>query len=170
MRSSGGNMNLTVKYKDQEIKLNEKLLDRQDCWDNLDELKATHLSRLIVEHAMGLTDDAQDIKNLNKTWTELQFKLQELWGFPKNQDYHRFWDIPACTCPKMDNGVEHELHSPGCSRSSVSVRAPHWEQTKTFLGCLRFWAKRYPGKRSMSSPHMRHGIVFTHRKYFTCAS
>lgn len=36
-------------------------------------------------------------------WTVNEYRLQELWGFPKNAAYHRFWDAKGCTCPKMDN-------------------------------------------------------------------
>lgn len=36
-------------------------------------------------------------------WTANEYKLQELWGFPKSSAYHRFWDAEGCTCPRLDN-------------------------------------------------------------------
>lgn len=35
---------------------------------------------------------------------ELEFELQELWHFPQDKTYHRYWKyIKGCTCPRMDN-------------------------------------------------------------------
>jgi hypothetical protein len=36
-------------------------------------------------------------------WEQNEYRLQELWGFPKDPNYHRFWEMAGCTCPKMDN-------------------------------------------------------------------
>lgn len=36
-------------------------------------------------------------------WTANEFELQKLWGFPEDQQYHKFWKMQGCTCPKMDN-------------------------------------------------------------------
>lgn len=35
---------------------------------------------------------------------ELEFELQELWHFPLDSNYHRYWKhIKGCTCSKVDN-------------------------------------------------------------------
>lgn len=47
--------------------------------------------------------DGKLIKKANEVATELEFGLQKLWGFPLDYDWHRFWEIPGCACPKMDN-------------------------------------------------------------------
>jgi len=36
-------------------------------------------------------------------WTANEFALQELWGFPRDAQYHTFWRMEGCTCPKLDN-------------------------------------------------------------------
>jgi hypothetical protein len=33
----------------------------------------------------------------------IEFELQDAWHFPRDMNYHRFWDRPRCTCPKIDN-------------------------------------------------------------------
>ncbi len=40
---------------------------------------------------------------IGKQLTQLEFHLQYLWGFDLNLSYHRFWELPQCSCPKMDN-------------------------------------------------------------------
>lgn len=42
-------------------------------------------------------------KEYVEEWTSNEYRLQELWGFPKDPNYHRFWEMAGCTCPKMDN-------------------------------------------------------------------
>ena len=33
----------------------------------------------------------------------IECKLQKLWGFPVDANYIKFWRIPGCSCPRMDN-------------------------------------------------------------------
>ena len=47
--------------------------------------------------------DKNTLNKLDKMCNKIEFHLQNLWGFEKNGYYHRFWDRPHCTCPKMDN-------------------------------------------------------------------
>ena len=94
---------LTVTYKDASITLNKDLLDRQDCWENLALLKKWHEKRLKTEYRMSICKNEKDMDFLREKWTTIQFMLQEAWGFEQDAKRHRFWDIPTCKCPKMDN-------------------------------------------------------------------
>lgn len=95
---------LTVKYNDKDIFiLNKALLDRQLCWENLEEIKETHWLKCMFYEMIMETDDAKELKELGKDLTECEFYLQELWKFEKDTRFHRFWEYPKCTCPKMDN-------------------------------------------------------------------
>jgi hypothetical protein len=77
----------------------------------------------------------------------------------------------ASLCRSVKNQIHKQWpHLPGSFLSPVSVNSPQAEHTKTFFGCLESAARRYPGKRSISSPQLRHFLVFTQRKYFTWAS
>lgn len=37
------------------------------------------------------------------TWKETNYVLQSLWGFKQHGEYHKFWELPKCICPKIDN-------------------------------------------------------------------
>lgn len=91
----------------EHMMLNKSLMDQQNCWTNLKLLKELHSKRLHVEDEMAEIDPFLDlpdaIKSLCNQWTDIQYQLQKAWGFSKNSKMHRFWDIPACKCPKMDN-------------------------------------------------------------------
>ena len=36
-------------------------------------------------------------------YTEIEFELQDAWGFGRDIKFHKFWDRPHCACAKMDN-------------------------------------------------------------------
>ena len=36
-------------------------------------------------------------------WEENEYCLQATWGFSLDLNYHMFWEMEGCTCPKMDN-------------------------------------------------------------------
>lgn len=69
----------------------------------LAEIKDVHQLRLAIMDLMFKTDSRPLLKSLAKDLTICEFELQSLWGFKKNRGYHRFWLIPKCECPKMDN-------------------------------------------------------------------
>ena len=43
------------------------------------------------------------LKKMANDITEIEFQLQLDWGFKQNINYHRFWTLPKCSCPRMDN-------------------------------------------------------------------
>ena len=56
----------------------------------------------IKEH-MRRCNDIDLLRDWASEWTRVQFDLQKLWGFPQNATYHKWWYLPQCTCPKIDN-------------------------------------------------------------------
>ena len=60
---------------------------------------------------MEASDDPNELKMWDQQVTKNEFDLQKFWGFPQNESMHKFWLVPKCTCPKMDNeeryGQEH---------------------------------------------------------------
>lgn len=83
--------------------LNKRLMDQQNCWENLDKIKKLHVLRLQIEDQMVNDADPVQLDFLVSEWTQNQFDLQEAWKFPLDAKFHRFWDIPACRCAKLDN-------------------------------------------------------------------
>jgi len=78
-----------------------------------EELKLSIETIRLIEHyhriredfitQMGRGGTKEVLRFYDSILEEIEFNLQELWGFEKNKNYHRFWERPYCTCPKMDN-------------------------------------------------------------------
>ena len=90
-------------YDGSYIVLNSSLVCKQGVYDNLENIKKIHYEKSVIHDIMENTDDVGELRLYSYLLTELEFELQELWGFPRDSKYHRFWNIPKCTCPKMDN-------------------------------------------------------------------
>jgi hypothetical protein len=57
-----------------------------------------------TKEKMKKTDDKSELKELAYTIENIEFMMQEAWGFPKDSNYHTHWfELPKCICPKMDN-------------------------------------------------------------------
>jgi hypothetical protein len=54
-----------------------------------------------------------------EAWTVNEFNLQALWQFPLDTNYHMFWRMAGCKCPKMDNedawGAGYQVYANDCS-------------------------------------------------------
>ena len=100
--------NLIVEYKDKGMILNPGMIKRQGVDEaGIEKLKEIHLERLKLEDEMANTDDAVRLHVLAQEWEHIQFRLQKVWGFPEDSDYHRWWEVPKCVCPWMDNSDDH---------------------------------------------------------------
>jgi len=79
----------------------KSLIERQKVTkDNVKRIIELQKRRGEIEDMM-LEED--DLDELVIEWHENEFKLQDLWGFERDRNYHKFWNIPSCQCPKMDN-------------------------------------------------------------------
>ena len=63
---------------------------------------------------------------LAKSWTSTQFILQALWKFPEDARFHRFWELPHCACPKVDNeerwGTDWTIRASQCPLHGEEMR------------------------------------------------
>lgn len=98
-------MNLTVSYKGRSVlTLNKALVSRQKLTeDDVEKLKELHVQRMDIEASMRRSRSPKTLKKLFAEWTENQFALQRTWKFPEDANFHRFWEVPKCTCPEFDN-------------------------------------------------------------------
>ena len=85
------------------IMLNRRLLDRQNCWENLDEIKELHSERLHLRDMMEDTEDDDFLLLCNEYYTLIEYELQVLWKFPQDSNFHKFWNRPKCICPSLDS-------------------------------------------------------------------
>lgn len=95
---------LAVVYKGKkQFFINKAILDQQLCWENLEEIKEKHIEKFSVYDEIQKTNDPNLLYLFDKLLREIEFELQDLWKFPKDEMYHMFWQYPKCTCPKLDN-------------------------------------------------------------------
>ena len=98
------NAHLVVEYKGRGMTLNSQLIEQQKVSEaGIAKLKELHLERMMLEDEMSNTDDPVRLHVMAQEREHIEFRLQRVWGFPENSDYHRWWEVPKCVCPWMDN-------------------------------------------------------------------
>lgn len=112
--------NFLVSYPGREVVyLNPSLCKKQKLTQEaLNELKNLHYIVQEVLQAMENTDEPLLLKVLNTEWQSLQFQLQKAWGFELNANFHHWYTVPKCRCPKLDNaerwGTKYGIVSGNC--------------------------------------------------------
>jgi hypothetical protein len=104
---------------DEVIRINPRLVARQQISDEvLEQIKGTHVQRLHIFQQARETDDQAQLRQLAKDFEQLEYHQQTLWGFSQDPNFHRWFDFPKCTCPKMDNqdryGTPYRVISADC--------------------------------------------------------
>lgn len=69
----------------------------QDIIQRLHELKH------YVFQFMEDTDDVGKLKEFAKIVETIEYKLQKHCGFKIDRNFHDWFTVPKCSCPKMDN-------------------------------------------------------------------
>lgn len=94
-----------VTVYDEGIRLNERLVLQQKLSESeVAEILRLHEYKLTIRAKMkALPPDNPKIKAYAKDLEQIEFLLQDAWKFERNINYHKFWEAPHCTCPKMDN-------------------------------------------------------------------
>jgi len=84
--------------------LNSNLIQRQKLTDeDVERLKLLHIGQYSIREQMKLTDDKYLLRMFAEMITLIEFELQRTWKFPLDANWHRFWTLPKCRCPQMDN-------------------------------------------------------------------
>jgi hypothetical protein len=101
-----------------QVELNPRLIQRQGLGEaEVQHLQSLHEARQEIEEAMENAAEG-NLPALAKEWEANQFALQRGWRFPENALYHQWWEVPRCTCPKLDNRVRYPngpyIHDTGC--------------------------------------------------------
>lgn len=86
-----------------QYSINRNMLENQGKVNELEEIKALHLKKLSYVERLEASDDADVLKFYANEITDVEYALQKAWGFQINVNYHRFWILPKCKCPTMDN-------------------------------------------------------------------
>lgn len=67
------------------------------------DIKELYKEEESICNEMKQTDIPEELQGLAERWHDVHFFLQKKWGFKENKAYHKWWYLPKCTCPKMDN-------------------------------------------------------------------
>lgn len=100
--------------------LNSRLAARQKVTDDqLQALRASHVvRRTIFDLAEANIQHPTTLRMLARIFDHLENEQQELWNFGVDANFHRFFDMPGCTCPRMDNedrlGTPFKVYSADC--------------------------------------------------------
>jgi hypothetical protein len=88
--------------------------DKKLSYDTIKLICETHAVKYGILIDMQNTDvsNVKALKEYAEQLTEIEYTLQRLWGFPENSAYHKFWLLPHCKCPRMDN---QDRYATGCS-------------------------------------------------------
>lgn len=83
---------LTVKDLEgvERFILNKRLMDSQNCWENLEAIKDAHTLKLLIYSMIEDETDPAMLKELAQDITEIEFELQKLWKFTEDAKFHRF--------------------------------------------------------------------------------
>ena len=104
----------------KEIVLNARLLLSQNVdATNEARIKYLHKIRHYIINEMYINGaDRNTLRAFAKMITEIDFELQRSWNFPMDKRFHRFFDLPHCTCPTIDNlerlGTDYQIINMEC--------------------------------------------------------
>jgi hypothetical protein len=84
--------------------LNKRLVEKQKLkHKDVAMIKKLHVEKYKVLQEMKTEEDRERLQHLAELITEIEFELQDAWKFSNDINYHRFWKLPKCKCPQMDN-------------------------------------------------------------------
>lgn len=84
--------------------LNSALIKRQCVTDEeVQKIKQLHAQKLEFFDKMTLEESTGILQAYAQVIEQIEFELQKQWHFTQDVNYHEWYLVPKCTCPKMDN-------------------------------------------------------------------
>ncbi len=71
--------------------------------EQVEHIEDLHIKRDNLFDKMAKANDKEKLKEMDKECREIEFALQDAWGFEREGKFHKFWLRPHCCCPKLDN-------------------------------------------------------------------
>lgn len=93
----------TVKHGEFIDRIEPELLNELS---DLPALKNCLLEKLKIYSEIEKTNK-KDLTSFDNRLTNVEFNLQILYGVDEDINFHRFWETPKCTCPKIDNTLKY---------------------------------------------------------------
>lgn len=99
-------------------RLNASIIARKNLTNgDVEKIKKLHIFKHILFEKM-LECPEEELAPYNEYVVACEYALQRAWGFPEDENYHRFWNTPRCECPKIDNEdaypTGYYAHMVGC--------------------------------------------------------
>ena len=87
--------------------INLELAQRQNLNEaEIFQIEQLHYARSLLHEAIQQAVSAGNVnvsRSIGKVLPEIELELQKLWKFEQNLNYYRFWEVPCCSCPRMDS-------------------------------------------------------------------
>lgn len=82
---------------------NPELVHRQGIDEEaVGNINHLHIIRKILHESLH-NGNLKPSLSLGKFLGDIESQLQELWKFDINPNFYKYWYVPTCRCPKMDN-------------------------------------------------------------------
>ena len=96
---------IVVTYNGKPVyNLNSSLVLKQGLdVSELRNLKSLHAEKLKYFDLMRETDEKFKLKEYAHEVECIEFEMQKAWHFTQDRNFHEWYKVPKCTCPKMDN-------------------------------------------------------------------
>ena len=113
----------TILVKDKDGKaigrLNRALVEKQGISEEAQrKIIRSHEVLNKVYDQMSIIANPEKLRHLAKRVTRIEFIQQDLWKFDRNANFHNWFEVPGCKCPKMDNrerkGTEYGIINTEC--------------------------------------------------------
>ncbi len=96
-------MNYTITFEKEVVVLNNDLIKKQGIDEEaIAEILGLHAKKLALFKGMSEAEEFS-LSAYGREIRNVEYALQRAWNFSQNAAYHRFWLVPRCTCPQMDN-------------------------------------------------------------------
>lgn len=113
-------MSLEIVYKGvSKGFLNQALVQRNNVSvEKLEKIKKLHLKKHEIFEEMQEETSVELLKSYAKLVETIEYELQSLWGFTKDKNFHQWYSVPHCKCPKKDNmqrqGTPYQIYNQHC--------------------------------------------------------
>ncbi len=103
--------------------INKTFLERNNAEKNLSKIVKLFKNKFRLFGIMKRTKNINKLLSLAEDVKQNEFKIQTLFNFSPSEDWFRFWQLPGCSCPRMDNedrlGTPYKIRNLNCKLHSI---------------------------------------------------
>jgi len=113
-------MNLTVEYKGKYIGvINRSLVEKKGLTqEQIQHLLNLYKNKFNIYELMENENSYKLLQSYNGAVENLNFEIQKALKIPENRNFHDWYNVPKCQCPKKENknneGTEKRVYVNYC--------------------------------------------------------